>query len=172
MSMISDGFKIGSVAIAKKYTMTKAEMGALGDGTGYPDVFPIWCTDDDSLYIFYRTVDGVAKIASASNIGTSATVPVLYPTINTSTYTISWSVKSLTDAVPDPVVLKSAPGDSAYDVWKAQGNTGTEQDFLNSIFNPSLLTDTSVATLKTKLGLDTLETELADINTLLAKINA
>src|SRR5574343_502247 len=155
MSMIADGFKIGSITIAKKYVMTKAEMEALGDGTGYPDVFPIWCTDDDCLYIFYRTTSNVANIVNYNNIGTSATVPVLYPSIDTSTYTISWSVKSLTDAVPDPVVLKSAPGDSAYATWKSLGNTGTEQDFMNSIFNPSLLTDASVATLKTKLGLDT-----------------
>lgn len=173
MSVISDGFKLGNIVLAKKYTMTRTEMETIGEGTGFPDVFPIWCTDDNCLYIFYKTIDGTANIANYNDLIPSESAVCLYPTINPETSEISWEFKTLTDQVPDPVTLQGAPGKSSYQTWLDLGNTGTEQEFIDSLRgNFSDITDADIAVLKTKLGFDTLEATIADINTLLDDINS
>ena len=63
MSIIAEGFNIGNMNLSSKYCLTREEIEKIGEGEGYPDVFPIWCTDEDALYIFYRTTDGVPNIA-------------------------------------------------------------------------------------------------------------
>lgn len=170
MSVIADGFEIGNITLASKYCMTKTEMEALGSASGYPDVFPVWCTTDDKLYVYYKKTDGTANIASVSDITSSSTAAVWYPSIDTSTNIITWTLQPATATAPTAVTLTGAKGDSAYTTWLGLGNTGTEQDFINSLKGDfSTITDTDVATLKTKLGLDT---ALTEINALLTELNS
>lgn len=173
MSVITDGFKIGSITLSSKYCKTKAEITALASATdlsSYPDVFPIWCTDDDSLYIMYKSTNGTATITNIDDVAASTSVMIYYPTLNTTTNVLSWALKELQGTTtPDPVTLVGKQGASAYDVWVARGNTGTEDDFLASLrWKFDELTDTELTTLKTSLGLDT---ALTTMNTLIDKIN-
>jgi len=165
MSVLSEGFKFGNITISKKYILSKSEIETLGDAAGYPDVFPIWCKDDGNLYIFYRSTDGVPNVADYTQINYSGSKPVLFPVIDPNTNEISWEIRELTSEVPDPVVLTGNPGKSAYEVWKELGNTGTEQDFFNSLapdFNT--INADQIEALKSRLGLDTLEASIASIN--------
>ena len=165
MSILSEGFKFGNININKEFIMTKTEMETLGNADGYPDVFPIWCKDDRCLYIFYRSTDGIPNIVNYSNLITSHQTAVMYPMLNPDTNEISWEIRELTDEVPDPVVLNGAPGKSAYEVWLEIGNEGSEQDFLNSL-KPDLstLNNEQINSLKTQLGLDTLEESINALN--------
>ena len=172
MSVIAEGFKIGNLTLSKKYTMTKLEMESIGAGEDYPDVFPIWCTDDNCLYIFYKTTDDKANIANINSLVPSDTAVVLYPTVNEETSELSWEFKTIDSTVPDPVVLKGKAGDSSYQTWLNLGNVGTEQDFINSLKGDfSTMTDSDIDKLKVALGFDKLEQTIVDINTLLDEIN-
>lgn len=173
MSIISEGFKFGNIVISKKYTMTRTEMETIGEGTDYPDIFPIWCTDDNCLYIFYKTTNGQANIANIDSLVKSDNAVCLFPTINPDTSEISWEFKTLTNEVPEPVKLQGVPGDSAYDIWLKVGNTGTEEDFLRSLRGNFLeITPEEIDNLKTVLGLDIIESTIVEINTLLDDINS
>lgn len=168
MSVITSGFKIGSFTLEKEYIMTTAEIQNLGDAEGYPDVFPIWNTDDGTFYIFYRTTDGTPNITNLEKITASTELPVLYPVVNSETNEIKWEIRTLTDSVPDPVFLKAEkgePGKSAYQSWLDLGNVGTEQDFINScIPDMSNLSEDQVSNLKNVLGLTEIEEGITSIN--------
>ena len=172
MSIIAEGFKIGNLTLSKKHTMTRLEMESIGAGDDYPDVFPIWCTDDNCLYIFYKTTNGTANIANINSLVESDTTVVLYPTVNEETSELSWEFKTIDSQVPDPVVLKGQAGKSAYQIWLELGNIGTEQDFINSLKGDfSTMTESDIESLKVALGFDKLEQTITDINTLLDEIN-
>ena len=173
MSVIAEGFKIGNLTLSKKYTMTRLEMENIGAGEDYPDIFPIWCTDDNCLYIFYKTAtDGTANIANINSLIESKTAVVLYPIINEETSELSWEFKTIDSNVPDPVILKGQEGKSAYQTWLELGNIGTEQDFINSLKGDfSTMTESDIESLKVALGFDKLEQAITDINTLLDEIN-
>lgn len=172
MSVIAEGFKIGNLTLSKKYTMTKTEMESIGAGEEYPDIFPIWCTDDNCLYIFYKTTDGTANIADINSLVKSDTAVVLYPTVNEETSELSWEFKTIDSEVPNPVVLKGTAGKSAYETWLELGNTGTEQEFINSLKGDfSTMTDSDIEKLKVALGFDKLEQTITDINNLIDEIN-
>ena len=177
MSVIANGIKFGNISIDQNYTMTKLEMQNLGDAEGYPDIFPIWCSDEKQLYIYYKTTDGVPNIANYTDITATGEHTILFPTINQATNEISWEIKELTDEVPDPVTLvglngeDGADGKSAYDIWLENGNVGTEQDFLNSL-KPDLtnLSDAQISAFKSALGIDTIESTLSNISDILDEL--
>lgn len=165
MSVLSEGFKFGNITINKKYILSKSEIETLGDAAGYPDVFPIWCKDDENLYIFYRSTDGKPNVANYSDIKYSFSEKVMYPKIDPNTNQISWEIRELTSEVPDPVTITGLPGKSAYEVWKELGNTGSEEDFFNSLapdFNT--ISADQIEALKNRLGLTNLESAIASIN--------
>lgn len=165
MSVLSEGFKFGNITINKKYILSKSEIETLGDAAGYPDVFPIWCKEDGNLYIFYRSTDGKPNVANYKDINYSYIEKIMYPIVNPDTNSISWEIRELTSEVPDPVTLTGNPGKSAYEVWLELGNTGTEEDFFNSLapdFN-TINTD-QIEALKNRLGLTNLENAVASIN--------
>lgn len=165
MSVIANGLKFGNISIDKKYVMTRSEMETLGDATEYPDIFPIWCTDDNSLYIFYKTTDGTPNIKNFNQLTNTGVQMVVYPTIDEATNELSWSLKEVNGEVPDPVILKGNDGDSAYDVWLSLGNTGTKEDFLQSLV-PDLnnLTEAQITNLKNVLGITQIENTISDMN--------
>ena len=49
---------------------------------------------------------------------------------------------SLCDIITDLIGLGGVPGASAYDIWIAEGNEGTEQDFLDSLIGEDGITAT------------------------------
>ena len=168
MSVITTGIRIGTFTLEKEYIKTTAEIQNLGAAEGYPDVFPIWNTDDGRIYIFYKTEDGKANITDLENITKSNETAVLYPVIDQETNQIRWEIRTLTDEVPEPVILKAEKGDqgkSAYQTWLDLGNAGTEQDFIDSCmpdFNN--LSAAQIDNLKGVLGLKDLEESIASIN--------
>lgn len=169
MSVIAKGFKIGSITLSEDYCMTATEMKALGSASGYPDVFPIWCTTDNKLYIYYKETDGTANIVDASTTTASTKAAYCKPTYDSATNTLSWTIEEVTGTAPDSMVLSGLNGKSAYEEWVAQGNTGTEADFLNSLkMTASNLSDSDITTLKSKLGITD---ALTEISTILNDIN-
>lgn len=165
MSVLSEGFKFGNITINKDYIKTKSEIETLGDAEGYPDVFPIWCIDEETLYIFYRSTNGTANVVNYNNIINSSIKAVMYPIINPDTNEISWEIRELTSDVPDPVILTGNPGKSAYEVWLELGNTGTETDFFNSLCPDfSTISTDQVNVLKERLGLTDLEAAITSMN--------
>lgn len=171
MSVISNGFKFGNITIDKNYTMTRAEMETLGDAEGYPDVFPIWCTDDNSLYIFYKDTNGVANIANSNKIINSGIQMLLYPIIDSETNELSWELREVNGDIPESVILEGNRGKSTYEIWLEQGNDGTEQDFLNSqIPDMNNLSETQISNLKTALGINEIEDMITSLNDQLNQI--
>lgn len=165
MAIITNGIKFGNLSIDNKYCMTKSEMLSLGSADDFPAVFPIWCTDEESLYILYKTEEGNTNIVDFENITNTTEKVILYPIIDKDTSEISWEIRNLTDDVPEPVILKGIAGDSAYQVWLNQGNTGTIDDFLKS-FIPDLsnLNSNQIYNLKEQLGINELHEKIDILN--------
>lgn len=168
MSVISKGISFGNMVVNSDYIMTRSQIQGLEDAEGYPELFPIWCSDDNKLYIYYKTENGVPKIAAYDEIITDSTNTCFYPTVDPETNQISWTIRQLTGEVPAPVTLTGEKGDSAYEVWINEGNEGSQSDFLASLVpDMSNLTESQIAGLKTALGLDDIDTALAAINSTL-----
>lgn len=166
MSLIAEGFQFGNIIINKDFIKTKSEIETLGDAEGYPDVFPIWCKDDNNIYIYYKLAeDGSPKVVNLTDLLKSSNKAVFYPIIDSKTNELSWEIRELTSEVPEPVILTGKAGKSAYEVWKDLGNDGTEQDFLNSLV-PDLtnLNQMQITVLKTQLGIDQLEHSIQVLN--------
>ena len=71
----------------------------------------------------------------------------------------------ITEKGYNPVILKGNDGDSAYDVWLSLGNTGTKEEFLQSLV-PDLnnLTETQITNLKDVLGITQIENTISEMN--------
>lgn len=165
--IISRAITFGTMVVDTKYVMTMNEIEHIGDATGYPDIFPIWCTDNNTIYIFFKTDDG-NRIATLESLVATSDKAVWYPIVNGQTNVISWEPRILSDVAPDPVTLTGFNGKSAYQIWLDQGNTGSEQDFLDSL-QPSIsdMTDEQVEELKERLGLNEMEETLNQMNEML-----
>lgn len=165
--IISNAITFGTMVVDTKYVMTMEEIEHLGDATGFPDIFPIWCTTNNTIYIFFKTTDG-NRIATLNSLVATSDKAVWYPLVDGETNIISWEPRILSDVAPDPVTLTGFNGKSAYQIWLDLGNTGSEQDFIDSL-QPSItdMTDEQIAELKVKLGLDDIESTLASLNTML-----
>ena len=168
MSVITNGIRIGTFTLKKEYIKTTAEIQNLGAAEGYPDVFPILNPDDGKFYLFYKTEDGKVNITDFEKVTQSIETPVMYPVVDSETNLISWEVKTLTDEVPEPVILKAEKGEvgkSAYQSWLDLGNVGTEQDFINSCTpDMSNLSEAQIDNLKAVLGLKDLEDSITSLN--------
>lgn len=173
MGVIAQGIKFGSLTIDKRYIMTTTEMEHIGDAEGYPDVFPIWCTDDNKVYMYYKSDSetGQAKIVDIETIINPTGVVVLYPTV-TESGTISWQYREMDGTVPETVTITPQKGDSAYQTWLDLGNTGTEADFIASLKGDvSDITEEDVAYLKEALGINEIERQITAMSALLDVIN-
>ena len=193
MSVIAEGFNIGNINLSSKYCMTQAQIDAIGEGEGYPDVFPIWNVDNEKLYIFYRTTEGVPNICRIDEVPGSIEVPVLYPTIDPETNILTWEIRELTSEVPDPVTLMGgqdgkdgedgapgANGKSAYEIWLELGNEGTEDDFIDSLKGEkgdtgdatdiSSWTDAQVRQLKERMGIPEILDAIDNLQLLIANL--
>lgn len=62
----------------------------------------------------------------------------LYPIID-SGGNISWKIVNEIENIPETVNLKGPQGESAYETWLQLGNSGTEQDFINSLRGQCIL---------------------------------
>lgn len=168
MSVITNGIRIGTFTLKKEYIKTTAEIQNLGEAVGYPDVFPILNSDDGKFYLFYKTEDGKVNVTDFEKVTQSMEAPVMYPVVDGDTNEIKWEIRTLTNEVPEPVILKAEKGDtgkSAYQTWLDLGNAGSEQDFINSCMpDMSNLSETQIESLKTVLGLKDLEDSIATIN--------
>ena len=130
--IISNAITFGTMVVDTKYVMTMDEIEHIGEATGYPDIFPIWCTDNNTIYIFFKTTDG-NRIATLDSLVATSDKAVWYPLVNGQTNVISWEPRILSNVAPEPVTLTGFNGKSAYQIWLDQGNVGSEQDFLDSL---------------------------------------
>lgn len=162
--IISNAITFGTMVVDTKYVMSMNEIEHIGEATGYPDIFPIWCTDNNTIYIFFKTTDG-NRIATLESLVATSDKAVWYPLVNGQTNVISWEPRILSSDAPDPVTLTGFDGKSAYQIWLDLGNDGSEQDFIDSL-QPDMedLSDDQIAVLKQKLGLDDIEASIANIN--------
>ena len=167
--IISNAVKFGSIVMDPKYVKTWDQIQHMGDATEYPTIFPMWCTTDDTLYIFCKTDDGNV-VASLQSLVATTDKAVWYPIIDSSNK-ITWEARVLSTDAPQPVTLTGLDGKSAYQIWLEQGHSGTEQDFLNSLV-PDLthLNNIQIAALREQLGINDLENALVNINQALADI--
>lgn len=168
--IISNAVKFGTIAMDPKYCKTWEEIQNMGEAEEYPTIFPMWCTTNNTIYIFCKTDDGNV-VADLESLVATTDKAVWYPTVNPSTNMISWDARILSTDAPAPVTLNGNDGKSAYEIWLEQGHSGTEQDFLDSLV-PDLtnLTPAQVTALKDQLGISDLESALEDINQSLADI--
>lgn len=172
MGILNNGFKFGSIKIDPRFAMSRNDMQQLNENAEeYPDLFPIWCTDDNALYIFYKDDNGVPRISNFNNLVTTTEKVVFYPIIDVETNEISWEPRTLTDEIPQPVVLSGRPGPSAYEVWLEEGHEGSKQDFFNS-FIPDLnaLSPEQITRFKEQLGIDTIMNTLDAVGAALSEI--
>ena len=128
MSILSNSFKLGNIAIDKDYCMTREQMKNI-DPSLYPPVFPIWCTDDNCLYMMYRQDNGEIKTEDISNAEWNKNPVILYPKITDGTLTWELRYLSADEEIPSVDII----GKSAYEIWLDAGNEGTIQDFLASL---------------------------------------
>lgn len=163
-NIITNAIKFGTIVMDPKYVKTLEEIEHMGEATGYPDIFPMWCTTNNTIYIMCKTDDG-NYIATLESMVATTDKAVWYPIVNPATNLISWEARILSTDAPPAVTLSGFNGKSAYQIWLDQGNTGTEQDFLNSLV-PDLnyLTPTQISNLKYQLGINDIEAALDSIN--------
>ena len=128
MSLLSNSFKFGKITIDKNYCMTNDEIKNI-DPSLYPNVFPIWNTDDNCLYMMYKQDNGEIRLSSLKNMEWTDNPAILYPTISNGILT--WELRYLSASEEIPEV--NITGKSAYEVWKDLGNEGSEEDFINSL---------------------------------------
>ena len=127
--ILSRGFKIGGFTIDKAYCKTMAEITTM-DETVLPNVYPIWCTDDSQLYIFYRDIDNITSVQTLNQILLSDNKIAYLPTVGADG-SLTWELKIITTEVPAATNIKGAEGKSAFQTWKDNGHTeGTEAEFL------------------------------------------
>ena len=160
--IISNAITFGTMVVDTKYVMTMDEIEHIGEATGYPDIFPIWCTDNNTIYIFFKTTDG-NRIATLDSLVATSDKAVWYPLVNGQTNVISWEPRILSNVAPEPVTLTGFNGKSAYQIWLDQGNVGSEQDFLD-------MSDEQIEELKQRLGLVEMEQALENLNAALYEI--
>lgn len=168
--IISNAITFGTMVVDTKYVMTMDEIEHIGEATGYPDIFPIWCTDNNTIYIFFKTTDG-NRIATLDSLVATSDKAVWYPLVNGQTNVISWEPRILSNVAPEPVTLTGFNGKSAYQIWLDQGNVGSEQDFLDSL-QPEIsdMSDEQIEELKQRLGLVEMEQALENLNAALYEI--
>ncbi len=168
--IISNAITFGTMVVDNKYVMTMSEIENLGDATGFPDIFPIWCTDNNTIYIFFKTTDG-NRIATLESLVATSDKAVWYPLVDGATNVISWEPRVLSNVAPDPVTLTGFNGKSAYQIWLDLGNDGSEQDFIDSLKpDISSLSDEQIEVLKQKLGLEEIEDAIININAALNEL--
>lgn len=168
--IISNAITFGTMVVDTKYVMTMDEIEHIGEATGYPDIFPIWCTDNNTIYIFFKTTDG-NRIATLDSLVATSDKAVWYPLVNGQTNVISWEPRILSNVAPEPVTLTGFNGKSAYQIWLDQGNVGSEQDFLDSL-QPEIsdMSEEQIEELKQRLGLVEMEQALENLNAALYEI--
>ena len=131
MGLLSNIFKLGEIKLDKNYCMTTKEMKNI-DPSLFPNVFPIWNTDENCLYMLYRQDNGKTKLECFKEMEWLDDPVVLYPIIDENgklTWELNYLSKEEIDKIPEINII----GKSAYEIWKDLGNEGTEEEFINSL---------------------------------------